>query len=205
MNKLDEAIAVIKAGDIERGRRLLVEVLDEDPRNAKAWLWMSGVVSDPERRRQSLLAVLEIEPDNEIARRGLEKFGWLEEEPVAELPPTAPFEEALESPVGEEEETFYAAGDEEESDLPLVEEDARYAAAVEDELYSPLDEDLFGAAPGDELEPAFDLALDEAPAARPVLTKPVQTPGRGIRFTWLVIALLVLLLVVVALVALYLQ
>jgi hypothetical protein len=104
MSKLDEAIAVIKAGEIERGRRLLVEVLDEEPRNALAWLWMSGVVSDPERRRQSLLAVLDIDPDNELAKRGLEAFGWAEEEPAVTAEEAAPGDDDFLLPA--DEETF---------------------------------------------------------------------------------------------------
>jgi hypothetical protein len=183
MSKLDEAIAVIKAGDIERGRRLLVEVLNDEPRNAKAWLWMSGVVSDPERRRQSLLTVLEIEPDNEIARRGLEKFGWLEEEPVAAAPPEPEEAGFAYEPVEDEGPADPVAAwtsvavEEEEWDTPAVAEE-------QDELFDSLpseaDEGMVEAAP--------------APLAGPATR-------RGVRFTWLVIALLLLLLLVVLIVA----
>ncbi len=282
MSKLDEAIAVIKAGDIDRGRRLLVQVLDEEPRNAKAWLWMSGVVSDPERRRQSLLTALEIEPDNEIARRGLEKFGWLEEEPVAE-PPPAPAEEALEpSPVEEQEapdfaddvaEEYSLAVEEALEPLPVeeqeapdfandvaeeyslaveealepspvqereapdfaddvaeeysslavegaldtaVDEDADYSLEDEELLFSPEDEDVlfspdddepldpFSIGPAARPEAEYALALEEEAAEAPA-AQPAATSERRSGFTWLVIALLVLLLVVMALIALYLR
>jgi hypothetical protein len=95
VSKLEQAIAVIKSGDKAQGRRLLVVVLQEEPRNAKAWLWMSAVVDDPERRRKSLLTVLEIEPENELAKKGLARFGWLEEE-VAAPAPAPPTSDALE-------------------------------------------------------------------------------------------------------------
>jgi hypothetical protein len=184
MNKLDEAIAVIKAGDIERGRRLLVEVLDEDPRNAKAWLWMSGVVSDPERRRQSLLAVLEIEPDNEIARRGLEKFGWLEEEPLASIPPEPEAAEFAYEPARDEGPAEPVAA----WPVEAADEEDWVAPAAEEEQ----GEFLSASWPSEPEEEA--LVAAPAPLAQP------ETRQR-VRFTWLVIALLLLLLVAVLIVA----
>lgn len=191
MSKLDEAIAVIKAGDIEHGRRLLVEVLDEDPRNAKAWLWMSGVVSDPERRRQSLLAVLEIEPDNEIAKLGLEKFGWLEAETVAESPPPAPVAEELAYAPDEE-----AAALEDEAEFPMNEEPELDFVLDEEEPYHPPDMD-------ETPEAEVSAMAEVGPVAEPetAVPEPVDKAGRGARFTWWVIGLLVLLLVVVLIVA----
>lgn len=105
MSKLDDAIAMIKAGDMEQGRRLLIELLEEEPRNVQAWLWMSGVVRDPERRRQSLLAALEIDPDNELARKGLAKFGWVEDVAATVTLPPEPTDQEFAPVLREEEET----------------------------------------------------------------------------------------------------
>jgi hypothetical protein len=83
-NKLQEAITAIKAGDKLTGYRLLVEVIKADPqgKNAEdAWLWMSVVVDDPEKRRKSLETVLSLNPNNETARKRLSQL---------QIPPSQP-------------------------------------------------------------------------------------------------------------------
>lgn len=75
MATLEEAIAAIKAGDVDTGRELLANVLQVDYDNEKAWLWLSSVVESKERRRQCLERVLEINPNNQAAKRGLAKLG----------------------------------------------------------------------------------------------------------------------------------
>lgn len=71
---LDEVIEIIKAGDKKRGRELLANVIQADLENEKAWLWMSGVAETDEERRKYLNRVLEINPDNTAAKRGLAKL-----------------------------------------------------------------------------------------------------------------------------------
>jgi len=77
--KLTQAISLLKTGDKQAGRLLLAEVLQEDPENERAWLWMSSVVDPDDERRYCLEQVLHINPANEAARRGL-----------AALPPPQP-------------------------------------------------------------------------------------------------------------------
>lgn len=202
VSKLDEAIAVIRAGEIEQGRRLLIEVLQEEPRNAQAWLWMSGVVSDPERRRQSLLAVLEIDPDNELAKKGLAKFGWAEEEiePVAEYEPVVPAaDERFPEPEVWEETAEVAevpAGETipeqvPEPELELWEETAEIAEV-------PADETI----PEPEFEPELGPGLTEetpevagpsAVAVAPLSPEPRQPAVRWGRVVLVSIVLLILL------------
>jgi hypothetical protein len=69
---LQRAIAAIRSGDKETGKRLLAEVIRNEPRNETAWLWMSSVIGTTEHRRTCLERVLTINPHNETARRGLE-------------------------------------------------------------------------------------------------------------------------------------
>ncbi len=73
-NTLEQAIAAIKAGDKSTGGQLLNQVLQADPRNETAWLWMTAVVGSDEERRKILEYVLSINPNNEIARSSLAKL-----------------------------------------------------------------------------------------------------------------------------------
>jgi hypothetical protein len=70
-NKLHQAITAIKRGNKVTGRQLLVEIIDSDPRNEDAWLWMATVVEFDESCQQCLEKVLELNPDNEMAQKGL--------------------------------------------------------------------------------------------------------------------------------------
>jgi tetratricopeptide (TPR) repeat protein len=70
---LNQGIAAAKAGREDEARDLLSQVLELDPGNERAWLWMSGVVSDAEKI-VCLQNVLEINPSNELALVGLESL-----------------------------------------------------------------------------------------------------------------------------------
>ena len=80
--RLEEAIALIRLGNAEEGRRLLTQTLQADPNNEMAWLWMSWVVTTDEQRRQCLRRVLVINPDNELAKRGLAALGGEQADPL---------------------------------------------------------------------------------------------------------------------------
>ena len=71
---LEQAIAAIKAGDKNTGGQLLNQVLQTDPQNETAWLWLTTVVGSDEERRKILEHVLSINPDNEIAQNSLAKL-----------------------------------------------------------------------------------------------------------------------------------
>jgi hypothetical protein len=92
-DNLQRAIAAVRSGDKETGKRLLVEVIRNDPRNETAWLWMSAVSDIDEQRRACLERVLAINPNNETARRGLETLrqGQAKPIPLSTRPePTSP-------------------------------------------------------------------------------------------------------------------
>lgn len=69
---LKRGIAAAKAGEREMARDLLMRIVEQDERNIKAWLWLSSVVDRPDDRQICLENVLAIDPDNQVARRGLE-------------------------------------------------------------------------------------------------------------------------------------
>ncbi len=68
---LDQAIVAAREGRKAEARQLLESVLDADERNEKAWLWLGSVVDSDEERIICLENVLTINPNNEMARKGL--------------------------------------------------------------------------------------------------------------------------------------
>jgi hypothetical protein len=73
-NALEQAIESIRTGDTENGKRTLARILQANPHNETAWLWMSAVVDSDKRRIHCLERVLEINPANEQARMGLQQL-----------------------------------------------------------------------------------------------------------------------------------
>jgi len=71
---LKQGIAALKAGQKAEARRLLKQVVQQDKDNETAWLWLSGAVDTDRERIHCLRETLRINPDNQHARRGLEKL-----------------------------------------------------------------------------------------------------------------------------------
>ena len=103
---LQQAMKAIRTGDWDRGRRLLVNILNTDLDNETAWLWLAAVV-EGDRRRHCLEQVLRINPDNQAAQEGLAELAGTSAEPAeveADTQPP-PADEAASSPeVSPEEE-----------------------------------------------------------------------------------------------------
>jgi hypothetical protein len=74
---LQQAVAAIKSGEKEIGKRLLVEIIELDENNKVAWLWMTRCVTDRSVRRECFERVLEIDPNNELAQKGLRQLDTL--------------------------------------------------------------------------------------------------------------------------------
>lgn len=86
---LQDAIKAIKAGNKQAGREFLAEILQNDPDNEMAWLWLAGVVESNERRRQCLERVLALNPANQAAQRGLAALPPKPSGPPPVAPPRA--------------------------------------------------------------------------------------------------------------------
>ena len=69
----NQAIALIKSGDKDSGQKLLFEIVNSDPGNEHAWLWLVSVVS-PDQRIFCLEKALSVNPGNIQARQYLEKL-----------------------------------------------------------------------------------------------------------------------------------
>jgi hypothetical protein len=81
-DKLKQAIQLIKSGDSERARPLLIEKLKTDPKNDTAWVWLATLVETAELKQECLEEALKHNPHNEVARRALAAIG----QPPAPLP-----------------------------------------------------------------------------------------------------------------------
>jgi len=72
---LREGITAVKAGEREKAYERLMAVLRADEENELAWLWLSGVMQTVNERRICLENVLTLNPENQLAQRGLAKLG----------------------------------------------------------------------------------------------------------------------------------
>jgi tetratricopeptide (TPR) repeat protein len=71
LNTFHTAVQLARQGARDRAYRLLSQMLRTQPRYAPAWLWLSGLVDDPERQRECLERALALDPRCEAAQLGL--------------------------------------------------------------------------------------------------------------------------------------
>lgn len=69
-------IAAARGGHKRVAAGLLTRSIRLDPHNELAWLWLSGVLEDPQQIAFCLQSVLKLNPNNQRAQQGLR---WLEE------------------------------------------------------------------------------------------------------------------------------
>jgi hypothetical protein len=82
-SETNHAIEVIKQGNLAEGAKILSVVISKNPENELAWLWMSACVGDQEKKIYCLQKVIQLNPSNQSARKGLITFG-------VEVPPEEP-------------------------------------------------------------------------------------------------------------------
>ena|SRR5688572_19731561 len=81
---LEQAVALIREGNIAKARTILIEVLKQNARDEDAWLCMTLCVTEVEQKRYCFQKVLKINPQNQHAIVGLARLN----NPV--VPPTQP-------------------------------------------------------------------------------------------------------------------
>jgi tetratricopeptide (TPR) repeat protein len=91
-------IEATKAGEKDKARRLLEQVVEADQANETAWLWLSAVVDTREERIKCLETALKLNPANQDAKMALE---WLRSGVVSKPPTHVETERVL---CGREEE-----------------------------------------------------------------------------------------------------
>src|SRR5436309_723205 len=73
-DKLGSAIELARSGDKAGARRLLESILQQEPRNETAWIWMTDVVGTDLEKRVCLKQILSFNPNNFIAKEGLRQL-----------------------------------------------------------------------------------------------------------------------------------
>jgi hypothetical protein len=71
---LEKAVALAKEGDKDGARKLLRQIVAEDPHSEHAWGWLSYCAATNEEKIAALRRVVEINPDNELAGRALDRL-----------------------------------------------------------------------------------------------------------------------------------
>lgn len=71
---INQAIKLIKAGEIDRAKNILNSILKKDPKNERAWLWISKCFVGVEKKKFCLERVLKINPHNPTARKALARL-----------------------------------------------------------------------------------------------------------------------------------
>ncbi len=66
-----------RSGNKEGARVIFQQVLDNDKRNERAWLWLASLADSPIDRRRYLETVLQLDPENAIAQRQLKEMDHL--------------------------------------------------------------------------------------------------------------------------------
>jgi hypothetical protein len=70
-----QAIEVIRQGNLTEGAKILSQVIKTNPDDETAWLWMSACVTDSDKKIYCLNKVIQINPTNTSARKGLSALG----------------------------------------------------------------------------------------------------------------------------------
>lgn len=83
---LQLGIEAAREGNRDEARNLFSLLTRQEPDNLQAWLWLAGVAEGPEQRRQALERVLELDPNNEMAVKGLQAMGVSPTVRLAETP-----------------------------------------------------------------------------------------------------------------------
>ncbi len=72
------AIRTARSGNKQSAVVMFQRVLNEDPRNERALLWMGALATDPKEKRRFLLKTLKVNPKNKTAREELQRMAHSE-------------------------------------------------------------------------------------------------------------------------------
>ncbi len=72
------AIRTARSGNKQSAKVMFQRVLNEDPRNERALLWMGALSTDPKEKRRFLLKTLKVNPKNKNAREELQRMSHSE-------------------------------------------------------------------------------------------------------------------------------
>ncbi len=85
-----KGIDALKAGDLELARKFLDYAARHNPEDVQAWLWLAGATTNTQERIEYLQKVIDIDPYNKVAAKGLMHLVDGFTPPVQEIPTQAP-------------------------------------------------------------------------------------------------------------------
>lgn len=68
---MNQAIQLAKNGSLSSASRIFAAIINQDPGNETAWLWMAATITDREKQCYCLQRAIQINPKNERAREAL--------------------------------------------------------------------------------------------------------------------------------------
>jgi tetratricopeptide (TPR) repeat protein len=86
---LQQGITAARAGQKDQARQILQQAVRLEPQNETIWLWLSSVAKDDKERVFCLKQLLAINPQHELALKGLQALG-VEPQKQAEPTPAVP-------------------------------------------------------------------------------------------------------------------
>lgn len=140
---LQLGIEAAREGNREEARNLFSLLTRQEPENVQAWLWLAGVAEGPEQRRAALERVVLLDPDNEMAIKGLQAMGV----PLPTRASERPTDVGAVTPIAAAPAEVEAA-----EPAPVLSDEERYAAEL-DAAFDDYDA-LPRAAPPPRAEPA---------------------------------------------------
>ena len=87
---LNQAIALAHTGQKAQAVSLIRHLLRQDPNNVLALLWLGGLAPSPDEGIAALERALQLDPDNQTARRGLAHRRGQPEDNAGERPWPSP-------------------------------------------------------------------------------------------------------------------
>jgi tetratricopeptide (TPR) repeat protein len=75
--RFQDAVDALRRKDRKRAKELLTEVIKSDQNNVTYWIWLSAAVDTTKERIYCLQTVLQLDPENTTAKRGLVLLGGL--------------------------------------------------------------------------------------------------------------------------------
>lgn len=91
---LELAVAMIERRQVDEGRALLEKVVEADPQNDSAWLWLAGISGDPDAKRGYVEKALLANPKSKMAQKMWKDLGGGELPKPAQPTATVPTESA---------------------------------------------------------------------------------------------------------------
>jgi hypothetical protein len=165
-----EGVEAIRAGDKAAGRAKMMRIVQQDEMNEQAWLWLSSVVETDEERIIALENALTVNPDNDGARRMLEKLEARSESALGVPPPASP--PPLQTPT-------LAAGHQSSPSIPDPPESAAPAGDGGSSLSRPSTASQVAAGQDESWRTSLATPSSDGGGAA-LVAEPMQTPDRNI-------------------------